>query len=578
MNFLRHLSLSSLVFVGALGCDGTISTDGAPRAPDDDETEVLSLAISQDQVPANLYLFKRGPHFEVHALTGKTGFQGFSIHSTTALGDTGHASNWQFRVGDWNNDGTPDVFGISRSATGTHSTEVHILNGAGFQNFLLQTGTALGETGSAKNWDFAVADYNRDGKLDLYAISKASTGSGTTEVHVLDGATNFQTFLLHAPTALHETGTDGAWSFTVGDFDGDGHPDLFAIYRLAHGTDVNTDVHVLNGANNFQSFLLHARSPLEAVGDTDGWEFRAADYDADGRADLFCLKKHGTASGNTELHVLDAKSNFASYLLHSNSGIAETGNTQAWQLDVSSPAAGGGAGGGGPSGPIDVPSSLISLLSPKPYVEQSCVAATFPGWPYPAQRCTYSAGGITTSVTVANPSADRVGRWVVDSANYIPALARLKGSSQAQYEEGLKAIGLAMLYQSSRIYPLTGGIIENMGSGYVNYIFENGVTKSCSSGCYCRINSLHRNDWCEFQAAQGKQSKSACLNQVGSSGYTAGWASQCFENHKRAWNADFNEHFRAKAFVANSTVGNRCPVGACTPAQVVAAVRNAYGL
>jgi hypothetical protein len=83
---------------------------------------------------------------------------------------------------------------------------------------------------------------------------------------------------------------------------------------------------------------------------------------------------------------------------------------------------------------------------------------------------------------VANPSPDRVGRWIVDSATYIPALQALKGSDQGAYEDGLGAIGLAMIYQSSRIFALQGGIIEDMGGGYVNYQFEDGVSQPCSSG------------------------------------------------------------------------------------------------
>ncbi len=226
---------------------------------------------------------------------------------------------------------------------------------------------------------------------------------------------------------------------------------------------------------------------------------------------------------------------------------------------------------------VDVPQSLIDQLSVKPYVEQSCSPASYPGWPYEAKRCSYSAGGISTSVIVANPSPERAARWIADSANQIPALARLKNGDRGQYEEGLKAIGLAMLYQSSRIFPLSGGVIENMGSGYVNYNFEKGVTTSCGSGCYCRINSLHRSQWCDYQAAIGAQSRSACMGQVGSSGYTTGWGNQCFENHKRAWESDVNEHFRARAFIANQTVQSRCG-GGCSGAQVVAAVRSAFGL
>ncbi len=246
-----------------------------------------------------------------------------------------------------------------------------------------------------------------------------------------------------------------------------------------------------------------------------------------------------------------------------------------------------GMGGGGvlvlaSSGPASTgggsaPGSLVSMLSVKPYVEQSCSAASYPGWPYPAQNCRYSAGGITTNVVVANPSPERTAQWIVDAARYIPALDRLRDSDRGAYEEGLKAIGLAMLYQSSRIFPLSGGVIENMGSGYVNYNFEKGVTSSCGSGCYCRINSLHRTQWCQYQAGIGAQSYSSCLGQVGSSGFTSGWANQCLENHKRSWESGSNEHFRARAFVANQEISSRCG-GGCSGSQVVQAVRSAYGL
>ena len=225
------------------------------------------------------------------------------------------------------------------------------------------------------------------------------------------------------------------------------------------------------------------------------------------------------------------------------------------------------------------PASLVKLLSPTPYVEGHCVTATYAGWSHPAQRCTYTSGPLTTSVTVADPSAARVGAWVVDSATLIPRLKVLAGANQASYEEGLKAIGLATLYQSSRIFPLTGGIIEDMGTGYVNYQFEKGVTKTCSTGCYCRINSLHRTEWCSYRAAIGAETSDACLNRLGRSGLTAAWGAECLGNENTSWDQDRNEHFRAKAYIANQTVAAKCPSAtSCTPAQVVAAVKVAYGL
>jgi hypothetical protein len=55
-----------------------------------------------------------------------------------------------------------------------------------FQRFILQTGTALHETD--QTFDFAVGDWDGDGTLDLIAIKKSATGTNSTEVHVLSGA------------------------------------------------------------------------------------------------------------------------------------------------------------------------------------------------------------------------------------------------------------------------------------------------------------------------------------------------------------------------------------------------------
>jgi hypothetical protein len=74
--------------------------------------------------------------------------------------------------------------GIDQSGTGSHTTEVHILCGSTFfQNYLFETGTALGETGS--NWQFLVTDWNGDGLPDLVGVEKYGTGTSSTEVHIL---------------------------------------------------------------------------------------------------------------------------------------------------------------------------------------------------------------------------------------------------------------------------------------------------------------------------------------------------------------------------------------------------------
>jgi hypothetical protein len=60
-------------------------------------------------------------------------------------------------------------------------------------DFTLQTKTCLHKTGS--NFEFLVGDYNDNGIPDVYCIKKNGTSSGFTEVHILDGANNYKNYL-----------------------------------------------------------------------------------------------------------------------------------------------------------------------------------------------------------------------------------------------------------------------------------------------------------------------------------------------------------------------------------------------
>jgi len=64
-----------------------------------------------------------------------------------------------------------------------------------FGNFVLQTRTALHQTGD--NFEFLVGDYNNNGRLDVYCIKKNGAGNGKTEVHILNGENNFQNYLFN---------------------------------------------------------------------------------------------------------------------------------------------------------------------------------------------------------------------------------------------------------------------------------------------------------------------------------------------------------------------------------------------
>lgn len=278
----------------------------------------------------DLYVIKRNgssSKTEVHILGESSGYKTFTQHAATALAMTGAGNDWAFLSGDYNNDGKIDLYVVKRN--GASRTEVHVLNGADkFRTYLLHASTVLAKAGSSYSWDFKLGDYNGDGKIDLYAIKRQGS-SGKTEVHVLDGANKFKSYLVHAATALHNTGSGRDWKFAVGDANSDGKPDLYVIKR--NGSSGKTEVHVLNGANKYRSFLMNKATPLANTGTGNNWEFVLGDYNEDGVLDLYAIKKTGS-SGKTEVHVINGADGFGSYLKHTATGLAATGTSNAWQF------------------------------------------------------------------------------------------------------------------------------------------------------------------------------------------------------------------------------------------------------
>ena len=126
----------------------------------------------------------------------------FILHSNTKLEKT--KEEFHFLIGDYNHNDFLDLYCI-KNLEGDFPTEVHILDGKNkYKNWLLQTQTPL--RGGEADWDFCLGDYNNDGNLDLICIKKNKTGTNCTEVHILGGKSNFQDFILQTKTILHETG------------------------------------------------------------------------------------------------------------------------------------------------------------------------------------------------------------------------------------------------------------------------------------------------------------------------------------------------------------------------------------
>ncbi len=255
---------------------------------------------------------------EVHILNGENGFKSFLLNTGTIFHSTN--DDYEFLREDMNRDGYQDIILIKKKYTGTNSTEIHVLNGAtGFQSFLIQTGTALHETD--QNFTFGVGDYNRDGIKDIYAIKKSNSGTNRTEIHVLNGASGYQNYLLNTGSVLDET--HGEFDFEIGDINNDGYLDVIGFLKRNTGSN-SIEIHALSGRTNFQSFAVQTGTVLPEVA-ANNVEFGTGDLNRDGILDVFLFLKSATGTNSTEIHVLNGATGFQSFLIQTGTALHETG-------------------------------------------------------------------------------------------------------------------------------------------------------------------------------------------------------------------------------------------------------------
>ena len=240
----------------------------------------------------------------------------FTFHMETILEWT--PINSFFFLGDYNNNGHLDLYYIKTSCP--EFVEVHVLNGdKNYKEFLLQFQTPLKEEDA--DFDYCLGDYNHDGFLDLFCIKKNKTGTKKTEVHILSGKSGFKEFIFQKETALHET--DNNSKFCVGDYNGDGNLDLFYISKQNNASK-HTEVHILKGCDEYQSFHLHGETIL---GETnDDWDFGVSNYISGRNKDIYCIKKRIENENNkcTEVHILNGLTNYRDFAFQTQTKLHET--------------------------------------------------------------------------------------------------------------------------------------------------------------------------------------------------------------------------------------------------------------
>jgi hypothetical protein len=187
--------------------------------------------------------------------------------------------------------------------------------------------------------------------------------------------------------------------------------------------------------------------------------------------------------------------------------------------------------------------------------------------------------GIDAEVVVHNPDPERVAGWIVDASAYAPVIERLYDTDRAAWEQALVLIARHTRNQSSRIFPVSGEVVEQLDDTPKAYRFDRGVVTPCEAGgCACRINSLKPAALCNFRAAM-RQDGEACRRELGGPRGDAAWRAQCQKNHEAAIGRHANEHYRAALYDLGRRIDDRCaPRGGCNPAEVVGATRRALRL
>jgi tetratricopeptide (TPR) repeat protein len=187
-------------------------------------------------------------------------------------------SPYSVAVGDFNGDGIPDLAVANYLVNGT----VSVLLGNGNGTFQPAVPYAAGSGPSC----VAVGDFNGDGHLDLVVALNDATGTGTTVGILLgNGDGTFQ-----APTT-YPVGTN-PWYVAVGDLNGDGILDL-AVSCHDNGAAGSVSVLLGNGDGTFQAAQGY---PAGWVGfNTDPAQNSVAigDFNGDGKPDLAVVNSAG---------------------------------------------------------------------------------------------------------------------------------------------------------------------------------------------------------------------------------------------------------------------------------------------
>ena len=183
-------------------------------------------------------------------------------------------------VGDFNRDGFKDL------AVGGENTELSVLSGTGNGNFVLKPLLTIvpgGDLFSACN-DVDVADFNRDGIQDL--VLPLGNGNGNA-IRLGNGDGTFR-----VSTRLLDDAVSAPLNIAVADYNRDGFLDL--ARAMGDGTRGLVQIMRGNGDGTFQAPVRYDVPPINSS--VGGIQIMAADFNGDSKPDLALVVGGASAS------------------------------------------------------------------------------------------------------------------------------------------------------------------------------------------------------------------------------------------------------------------------------------------
>jgi len=251
MIVINKNNLELQVLSAASGFQENVFTRKSIGFKADSNDAELSFAIGTEIVNGKPDLFafqhrKNNDKTNVTILSGESNYEKAIFKDDIALSEPG--SSYEYAVARWDNDpkAKPDLIVIKKPSqpTDSYSVGITVLSGASGLKSVLADTTSAALDSTAGTLDFAITDWNGDGVPDLVAIKKSNTSKRPTEVSVLSGVSGFKDLILKTATALN--GTDRNFSFLVGDWTGDGRPDLVGIKKWDTQSK-GVEIHVMAG-------------------------------------------------------------------------------------------------------------------------------------------------------------------------------------------------------------------------------------------------------------------------------------------------------------------------------------------